>query len=94
MNTRGCIDTSDPPTRVEWASGFPRMQRARNAALEALIALFDRLAEWQQFVRQCRELRQMTDRELKDIGLSRADVEREAAKSFLSRSSGETVWNR
>jgi uncharacterized protein YjiS (DUF1127 family) len=45
-----------------------------------MVALFDRLAEWQQRVRQRRELRQMSDRELKDIGLSRADAEREAAK--------------
>lgn len=85
MYVRKCMDTLDQPTGSEWAAGSPRTQRARNAATETLIALFDRLAEWQQLARQRRELRQMSDRELKDVGLSRADAEREAAKPFWRR---------
>jgi uncharacterized protein YjiS (DUF1127 family) len=54
----------------------------RNAAQEFLTALFDLFAAWRERARQIRDLQQMSDRELKDIGLSRADVEREASIPF------------
>lgn len=82
MKNDECIDTFYPLAGAGWVSTFPRMHRARNATLKALIALFDRLAKWQLLARQRRELQKMSDRELKDIGLSRADVEREVAKPF------------
>jgi uncharacterized protein YjiS (DUF1127 family) len=84
MHVRKCIDTLDRPAGTGWPAESPRTQRTRNAAeaIETLIALFDRLAGWQQRARQRRELRRMSDRELKDIGLSRVDAEREAAKPF------------
>ena len=90
MKINECMDTLYPLAGAGWASRFPRMHRARNATLKALIAFFDRLAEWQLLARQRRELRQLTDRELKDIGLSRVDAEREAAKPFW-RSSGDGI---
>jgi uncharacterized protein YjiS (DUF1127 family) len=38
------------------------------------------LLDWQERARQRRRLREMDDRLLRDIGLTRADVELEAAK--------------
>jgi uncharacterized protein YjiS (DUF1127 family) len=40
------------------------------------------LLTWLERVRQRRHLGQLSDHMLKDIGLSRADVERETAKPF------------
>ena len=85
MHVRNCIDTLDLAGASEGANDSARRSPARGAAVEVLFALFDRLAEWQQRARQRRELGQMTDREIKDIGLSRADAEREASKPFWRR---------
>jgi uncharacterized protein YjiS (DUF1127 family) len=41
-----------------------------------------RLERWEQLYAQRRHLREMDDRLLKDIGLSRADVKRIAARPF------------
>ena len=46
--------------------------RARALAIQALV----RLLAWQERARQAQGLRGMDDRQLKDIGLSRADIER------------------
>ncbi|MFQ6021783.1 MAG: DUF1127 domain-containing protein [Acidiferrobacterales bacterium] len=43
---------------------------------------FDVLAEWQERARQRRHLMELDDRLLGDIGLTRADVVREASKPF------------
>ena len=45
-------------------------------------ALADLLATWQQRASMRHQLRALDDRFLKDIGLSRADAEREGGKSF------------
>jgi len=45
-------------------------------------ALFDLLVVWQERASTRHHLRSLDDRILKDIGLSRAEAEREAAKSF------------
>ena len=79
MNNGNCIDTIHQPRNPILASGTSRM---RNAAQEFLTALFDLFAAWSERARQIRDLQQMSDRELKDIGLSRADVEREASIPF------------
>jgi uncharacterized protein YjiS (DUF1127 family) len=42
----------------------------------------DLLLTWHDTVRQRRALRALDDRMLRDIGLSRADVEREATRPF------------
>jgi uncharacterized protein YjiS (DUF1127 family) len=44
--------------------------------------LIDLLLEWQDRARQRRALMALSDPMLKDIGLSRADAEREARKPF------------
>ncbi len=51
-------------------------------AWAAIVRLVELLAEWQARERQRHELRSLSDYMLKDIGLSRADVEREASKPF------------
>lgn len=43
-------------------------------------AVVDALYRWQSRYTERRQLRQLSDHLLKDIGLSRADVEREASK--------------
>ena len=45
-------------------------------------ALFDLFTTWQERAAMRHHLRTLDDRILRDIGLSRADMEREAAKHF------------
>jgi uncharacterized protein YjiS (DUF1127 family) len=45
-------------------------------------ACFDALLLWQERARQRHHLRELDDRMLRDLGLSRADIEREATKPF------------
>lgn len=54
---------------------WSRIRRAR-------LWLWQCLECWSERRRQRRQLRRLGDRILKDIGLSRADVEREAGKPF------------
>jgi uncharacterized protein YjiS (DUF1127 family) len=44
--------------------------------------LFERLAQWQERSRQRDHLQRLDDRLLKDIALTRADIEREIRKRF------------
>ena len=48
----------------------------------AIVRLFELLVEWQERERGRHHLRELDDRLLRDIGISRADVEREASKPF------------
>ena len=68
--------------RADWQGLYPRAHAARDAALRAVVAAFDRLAEWRNRAEQRRQLAVMSERDLKDIGLGRADARREAAKPF------------
>ena len=63
--------------RVGAAKGPRRRSSRRPAGLWA-----DMLATWLERGRQRRALRRLDDRMLKDVGLSRADVEYEAGKPF------------
>jgi len=61
----------------------------RNAAQEGVVNLFilpervlDTLTLWQTRTEERRHLRSLDARTLKDVGLSRADIEREASKPF------------
>ncbi|MCH9053466.1 MAG: DUF1127 domain-containing protein [Proteobacteria bacterium] len=47
-----------------------------------LSALWETLSTWRQRVSQRRHLASLEDRLLKDMGISRADAEREAGKPF------------
>ena len=66
------------------ASGGPVFDRAsilRRLSAGA-IGLFDTLLEWQGRERQRRQLMALDDRLLRDMGISRADVDLEASKPF------------
>jgi uncharacterized protein YjiS (DUF1127 family) len=73
-----CIDTSGgaPLSR-------PGMRRAPSSTW--LVGLVDGVLAWQERRRSRRLLRQLDDRLLRDLGLSRADVERECGKSSWRR---------
>ena len=47
-----------------------------------LVRLFSALARWQERARERYQLAALSDQALHDIGLSRADVERESRKPF------------
>jgi uncharacterized protein YjiS (DUF1127 family) len=49
------------------------------------VRLFDVLVRWQERVRERQNLASLSDAALRDIGLSRADVEHESRKSFWQR---------
>lgn len=85
MSSHNYTSTINSLGRAEWAEGLPRLHRLRVAALGAVIAAFDQLAEWQRRARQRAELARLDARELKDIGLSRADALAEAAKPFWKK---------
>jgi uncharacterized protein YjiS (DUF1127 family) len=59
--------------------------RVAAGVLTGLFVLFELLAEWQERARRRRHLRALDDRLLRDLGLSPADVEREARKRFWMR---------
>jgi uncharacterized protein YjiS (DUF1127 family) len=51
----------------------------------ALVRLVDTLLDWQERARERRHLSGLDDHLLRDIGLSRADVDHEVAKPFWTR---------
>jgi uncharacterized protein YjiS (DUF1127 family) len=61
-------------------------RQSRHTAFPAfrpsLAAIVERVGHWMELRRQRRELLSLSDDMLKDIGISRADVLREADKSF------------
>ena len=59
-----------------------RSYRFGSAAAELLPAAIDLLLSWMDLARQRRALQVLDDHLLKDIGLSRADVEAETSKPF------------
>lgn len=68
-----------PVLRAVPAAAPARPRRGLRQALAArLVRAADAVLSWQERARQRYHLEAMDDRMLKDIGLSRADVEREA----------------
>lgn len=66
---------------MERISIIPRLRLRRSAARRIGDAV-DAVLAWMDLYRQRRALLKLDDRMLKDIGLSRLDVEREAEKPF------------
>lgn len=56
--------------------------RTRLSPLYWLQQITDRLDRWQRLARERRQLLALSDHMLKDIGLTRADAEREASRPF------------
>ncbi len=65
--------------------GGGRAARWARSSLRALERALDLLLTWQERTRQRRQLEQLNDHLLRDIGLSRADVLAEATKRFWER---------
>jgi uncharacterized protein YjiS (DUF1127 family) len=57
-------------------------RRPASGVARAALAVAEVLLAWQERLRQRRHLSGLDDRLLKDIGLSRADVQREVEKPF------------
>ncbi len=58
---------------------------ARGGISSRLVAALDAVLAWQERARSRRQLRQLDERMLRDIGLSAADVERQCAEPFRRR---------
>ena len=54
----------------------------RGFVARVIIGAFDTLLLWQQRASERADLARLTDFQLKDVGLTRSDVEREASKPF------------
>jgi uncharacterized protein YjiS (DUF1127 family) len=64
-------------------SGSYFVRPTRNKANDGLVTrLFDRFFTWLDRARQRRHLSELDDRLLRDIGLSRAEVENEVSRPF------------
>ena len=64
------------------SSGRPVARPAERVAGDRLVQAYEQVLSWLERVHQRRQLAQLSDHMLKDIGLSRADVEVEVAKPF------------
>ncbi len=62
--------------------GLHDLARLGAGLTSALPALWETLLTWQERASQRRLLASLEDRMLKDVGISRADAEREASKPF------------
>lgn len=76
-----CIDTIETSTAPQlswgqWAKAGARMVKADVLQLVKLFII------WQERSRQRRHMLNLSDEALKDVGLSRADIEGEAQKPF------------
>lgn len=74
--------------RVRWAipgikDVAPLLVAAPRGLRRLPVGLFDTLLTWQERASQRHRLRHLGDRMLRDIGVSRADVERECRRPFL-----------
>lgn len=80
-------NASEPSTNaMMWASPAPRRGLVTTRVWHIIRSLLARglnaLCTWQQRSRERCDLLSLSERLLRDIGLSRADVEREACKPF------------
>jgi uncharacterized protein YjiS (DUF1127 family) len=77
---RDCIDTN-------WPIPMPAPPNARGSAASPrlLTNLVSQVVQWQERARSRHLLQQLDDRMLRDVGLSRSDVDRECAKHFWQR---------
>jgi len=78
------------PHRIVGHAGLPVrlarvLQDAFSFAGTALIRGAEQLTSWRRRERDFAELRELPDRELHDIGLTRADVMRETGKAIWRR---------
>ncbi len=80
-----CIDTMgrEPGPREAWAGRMSAaMIRGARTADRAAVWSLERIFEWRSRALERHALRSLDDRMLRDVGLSRADLERELQKPF------------
>lgn len=75
---------SRPPVSLKSPSRLTRIPRRRYGTVvgDWVLAILDRLALWQERAAGRHQLAQMSDRDLKDMGISRAEANLEARKPF------------
>ena len=75
---------SRPPVSLESSSRLTRIPRRRYGTVvgDWILRALDQLALWQARSAGRHHLAQMGDRELKDMGISRAEADWEARKPF------------
>jgi len=73
---------SNPSRGAAGAAGPSVADRLATAFAAASVLVFDRLFVWQSRAADRRALQALDDHLLRDIGLSRADIEAEASKPF------------
>jgi uncharacterized protein YjiS (DUF1127 family) len=66
----------------EMSVGVEALRLSRRTLREHLSAALAQLRRWRQLSKDRAELARMSDDRLRDIGLSRADVHKEAARRF------------
>jgi uncharacterized protein YjiS (DUF1127 family) len=64
------------------SSSRPVARSAERVAGDRLVQAYEQVLSWLERVHQRRHLAQLSDHMLKDIGLTRADVEAELSKPF------------
>jgi len=50
--------------------------------IQTIKRIYTKISDWREVYRQRRELRELSDHLLKDIGISRSDAMREASRAF------------
>ncbi len=70
------------PDRADTVDGAPSSLVARSGLVRGFRSILSRLAEWRERSEQRKHLAAMSDRMLKDVGITRADAVREASKPF------------
>lgn len=76
------MTSATPCLRHDAASHAGRQQRGFGAIARAFNAILTKLVDWQERAEQRHHLAEMDERMRKDIGVSYADVLREADKPF------------
>lgn len=66
---------------VDVRAGYPALSRRRSLVV-VLRAVMRQIARWHALYRQRQQLASLSDHALKDIGLSRADIEPEVNRPF------------
>ena len=72
---------ADGASAPRWYAALPEV-RLRSAVRRGLARLGQRLLAWHDRARERRALMEMSDQMLSDVGISRADACREAARPF------------
>ncbi|WP_447592295.1 DUF1127 domain-containing protein [Aquipseudomonas campi] len=67
---------------MKGSTGYAGVGAGTERGLQPVVVLWRQLRRWWQLAEQRRRLAALDERALKDIGLSRADVEQESRRPF------------